>query len=112
MAQAFGFICSPDDLILHGKSESQSFWGQAFHEQRSNGSIQVGTRNTLTGWLSLLNAFVLTKIIRHNTLTCSLMVAHSHAFSTLAAQDEPLQERRSFPRWRKAFRSICLTIHD
>src|SRR5579875_1806843 len=73
---------------------------------------QLGTRNALTGRLSPLNAFVYTQIIRHDAPASSLVVAHGHAFSTLATNDDALQERRPLP-WRgEALGSRGLTSHD
>src|SRR6266516_3220593 len=111
MAQALGFVCSLDQFILHGNRECQSFWSYTLCQQRSNRSIQVSSRNALTRRLSSLNAFVLAEIIGHNTLTSSLVVSHRHAFSTLTAEDDSLQERWSFPWRREALGSIGLTIH-
>src|SRR5260370_42302297 len=80
--------------------------GEAGHEVRN-----PYTWKTLTRRLSLLNAFVRTEIIWHNAASCSLMIAHRHAFSTPATENEALQERRALA-WRgETLGSIGLTIH-
>src|SRR5437667_12452792 len=106
MAQALCFFRTLDDLILHGKRQRQDFWGNALHQKPSNRPIQVGARNALIGALSPFNTFVLTEIVGNNTLTPTLVIAHGHAFSTPATDEESLQERRPLAWWGKALGSI------
>jgi len=84
------FIRTLDHLVLNGKNQSQGLRRHPFHEKRSHSPIQIRTWNTLTWWFSLLNAFVRAEIIRHNAASCSLVIAHRHAFSTPATENETL----------------------
>src|SRR6266700_3386999 len=111
MAQSLCFRCSLDDLLLDRQCERQGFWRHTLYQKRSDHSIEVGTRNALTRRFSLFNAFVLTEVIGNDAFSPTLVIAYGHAFSTFAADDEPLYERRPFPWRRKALGSIGLTIH-
>src|SRR5437879_1710190 len=73
MAQSMCFVRALGHLVLYSNGQRQGLWGHTLNEKRSNRSIQIGTRNTLTGRLSLLNAFALTEIIGYDALTCSLV---------------------------------------
>jgi len=90
LAQALRFCRSAHDLLLHCYRQRYCFWGHPLSQKRSNRSIQARPRNALTGVLALFNTFVLTEIIGHDAPTAALMIAHRHAFSALAADDEPL----------------------
>ena len=59
-------------------------------EHLSNCLIKLSSRNPLTGSQSLLNTFVGTEVIRHDAFSSPLVVAHRHALSAFAAEDETL----------------------
>src|SRR5215469_4371802 len=89
MTQALRFCRSVHELLLHGDRQRQGFWSHVLDQQPCNGPIQPSPRKALPGRLSPLNALVCTQIIGHDALTAALMVAHRHAFSALAADEEP-----------------------
>src|SRR5205085_7460634 len=111
MTQALRFCRSVHQLLLHRDGQRYCFWGDSLSQKRSNRSIQARPRKALTGMLTPLNAFARTQIIGHNALTAALMIAHAHALSTLAADDEPLQECGPLSWRREALGCIGLTIH-
>ena len=90
MAQAQRFVRPLDEFLLHRQCQCQGFWSHALQQQRPNRSIQGRTRNALTGSVSVLNAFVLTKIIGHDALPAALVVAHRHALATATADQAAL----------------------
>src|SRR5689334_4899365 len=88
MTQALCFVRVLNHLVLNGDGQCQSLGCHTFHEKHSNRLIEIRTRNALTGWLSVLNAFARAVIIGNDALTASLVIAHSHPFSTGATHDE------------------------
>src|SRR5207244_1362764 len=84
MAQALRFCRALDEFVLHSQRQRQGCWGHSLHQKRPNRPIQVRAWNTLTGSLPPLNTFALTEIIGDDALPPALVVAHTHAFSTLA----------------------------
>jgi hypothetical protein len=88
LTQSAGFVCALDHFLLDGQSQRQRLWGYTLDEHLSNCLIKVRSRNPLTGSQSLLNTFVGTEVIRHDAFSSPLVVAHRHALSAFAAEDE------------------------
>ena len=96
-SQAIRFIEARLQFLLHGERDFQSDRIHQFQQDIADDSINVGARDALAERFGIFDAFALTDVLRAQAFA-PRMVAKRHSAAAFAADDQALQQRRTFAR--------------